>query len=59
MRDHQLAVLPHRPVAMLKRTQNETSGEDYVDAVRTLFDLPAPAIDETPLEPLEDDIEKP
>jgi glutamyl-tRNA reductase len=47
--------LLHRPVAMLKRTQNETSGEDYVDAVRTLFDLPAPAIDETPLEPLDDD----
>jgi len=51
--------LLHRPVALLKRTQNETSGEDYVDAVRALFDLPAPAADETPIEPLDDQNEKP
>ncbi|TLM62813.1 MAG: glutamyl-tRNA reductase [Deltaproteobacteria bacterium] len=47
--------LLHRPIALLKRTQNETGGEDYVDTVRELFDLPAPAVDETPLEPLDDD----
>jgi len=44
----------HRPIAVLKRTQNESSGEDYVDAVRQLFDLPAPAIDDTPLTPIDD-----
>jgi len=38
----------HRPIAVLKRTQNETSGENYIDAVRELFDLPAPAVDDTP-----------
>ncbi len=46
--------LLHRPIAVLKRTQNETSGEDYVDAVRELFDLPAPAVEELPLAPLDD-----
>ena len=51
--------LLHRPVALLKRTQNETRGEDYVDTVRTLFDLPVPAVDEEPLEPLDDQNEKP
>ena len=44
----------HRPIAVLKRTQNENCGEDYVDAVRQLFDLPAPAIDDTPLTPIDD-----
>jgi glutamyl-tRNA reductase len=51
--------LLHRPTALLKQAQNDTSGEDYVDAVRTLFDLPAPTVDEAPLEPLEDPNEKP
>lgn len=46
--------LLHRPIAILKRTQNETSGEDYVDAVRELFDLPAPTVDDAPLAPLDD-----
>jgi glutamyl-tRNA reductase len=45
----------HRPTAVLKQTQTETRGEDYVDAVRVLFDLPAPGVDEAPLEPLDDD----
>jgi len=45
----------HRPIAVLKQTQTDTSGEDYVDAVRVLFDLPAPGVDEAPLEPLDDD----
>ena len=45
----------HRPTAVLKQTQNDSSGEDYVDAVRVLFDLPAPSADETPLEPIDDD----
>lgn len=41
----------HTPTATLKRTQDNTSGEDYVDAVRVLFDLPTPAAEEeiTPL----------
>jgi glutamyl-tRNA reductase len=47
----------HRPTMLLKQTQNETRGEDYVDAVRALFDLPAPRVDETPLAPLDDDTE--
>jgi glutamyl-tRNA reductase len=44
----------HRPIAVLKRTQHDTSGEDYVDAVRELFDLPAPTAEDTPLEPIDD-----
>jgi glutamyl-tRNA reductase len=44
----------HRPTMVLKRTQNDSSGEDYVDAVRELFDLPAPAVDASPLEPIDD-----
>jgi glutamyl-tRNA reductase len=44
----------HRPIMVLKRTQNDTSGEDYVDAVRELFDLPAPDVDATPLVPIDD-----
>ena len=47
--------LLHRPTALLKRTQNDASGENYVDAVRELFDLPAPAADAAPLAPLDDD----
>jgi len=44
----------HQPTAVLKRTQNDTSGEDYVDAVRALFDLPAPADDDNEIKPLDD-----
>lgn len=44
----------HQPTSILKRTQNDTSGEDYVDAVRTLFDLPAPADDDKEIKPLDD-----
>ncbi len=46
----------HTPTAVLKRTQNDNSGEDYVDAVRVLFDLPVPvAADEiTPLDESDD-----
>ncbi len=44
----------HQPTAVLKRTQNDTSGEDYVDAVRTLFDLPAPAGDDKEFKPLDE-----
>jgi len=47
----------HRPIALLKRTQSNTSGEDYVDAVRMLFDLPAPTNKDTPLEPIDDDLD--
>jgi glutamyl-tRNA reductase len=47
----------HQPTAILKRTQNDSSGEDYVDAVRALFDLPAPANDDKEIKPL-DDMEK-
>ena len=48
----------HRPISLLKRTQNDTCGEDYVDAVRELFDLPAPSVDEAPLAPIDDDSER-
>ncbi len=44
----------HQPTALLKRTQNETSGEDYVDAVRTLFDLPALVNDDKEIKPLDE-----
>ncbi len=44
----------HQPTAILKNTQNESSGEDYVDAVRVLFDLPAPAGDDKEIKPLDD-----
>jgi len=32
----------HQPITVLKRTQNDDSGENYVDAVRALFDLAPP-----------------
>jgi len=44
----------HQPTTLLKRTQNDTSGEDYVDAVRALFALPAPADDDQEIKPLDD-----
>jgi glutamyl-tRNA reductase len=44
----------HQPTSLLKRTQDDTSGEDYVDAVRALFDLPAPANDDKEIKPLDD-----
>lgn len=44
----------HKPTAILKNSQNDMSGEDYVDAVRTLFDLPAPPDDDQEIKPLDD-----
>ncbi len=44
----------HKPTAILKKRQNDMSGEDYVDAVRTLFDLPAPNTDDQEIKPLDD-----
>ena len=44
----------HKPTAILKNSQNDTSGEDYVDAVRTLFDLPAPSDDDQEIKSLDD-----
>jgi len=44
----------HQPTAVLKRSQNDSSGEDYVDAVRILFDLPTPAGDDKEIKPLDD-----
>ncbi|MGW8311777.1 MAG: glutamyl-tRNA reductase [Desulfuromonadales bacterium] len=44
----------HQPTAILKRTQNDSSAEDYIDAVRVLFDLPAPAGDDKEIKPLDD-----
>ena len=44
----------HKPTAILKNSQNDTSGEDYVDAVRMLFDLPAPSVDDQEIKPLDD-----
>ena len=43
----------HPPTSLLKQTQEETSGEDYVDAVRRLFDLPAPTGDDKEIKPLD------
>jgi glutamyl-tRNA reductase len=44
----------HKPTAVLKNSQNDMSGEDYVDAIRTLFDLPAPSDDDQEIKPLDD-----
>ena len=44
----------HKPTAILKNSQNDMSGEDYVDAIRTLFDLPAPSTDDQEIKPLDD-----
>jgi len=44
----------HQPTAILKNSQNNDGGEDYVDAIRTLFALPAPTDDDTEIKPLED-----
>ena len=44
----------HKPTAILKNSQNDMSGEDYVDAIRTLFDLPAPSDDDQEIKPLDD-----
>jgi len=43
----------HPPTSLLKQTQEDTSGEDYVDAVRRLFDLPAPTGDDKEIKPLD------
>jgi len=32
----------HQPTSILKDAQNREDGDSYIDAVRTLFDLPAP-----------------
>jgi glutamyl-tRNA reductase len=32
----------HQPITILKKSQNDAAGENYVDAVRALFDLEAP-----------------
>jgi glutamyl-tRNA reductase len=32
----------HQPITVLKQSQNDGAGENYVDAVRALFDLEAP-----------------
>jgi len=43
----------HRPIEILKKAQAESGSEDYVDAVRALFDLPAPTLDEDEIKPLD------
>jgi len=35
----------HQPTSILKDAQNRDDGNTYIDAVRTLFDLPTPAAD--------------
>jgi len=37
----------HQPTLILKDAQNREDGDRYIDAVRTLFDLPAPPADDT------------
>ena len=44
----------HTPTSVLKQAQIDGSGEDYVDAVRTLFDLPAPEHEDNEIKPLDD-----
>jgi len=44
----------HKPTAILKKSQTDMGGEDYVDAVRILFDLPAPNSDDQEIKPLDD-----
>ncbi|WP_298036178.1 glutamyl-tRNA reductase [uncultured Desulfuromonas sp.] len=48
----------HRPTTVLKQTQNDASGDSYVDAVRVLFDLEPPQPDGEE-KPLPDPSEKP
>lgn len=43
----------HRPIELLKNGQGDNRGEDYVDAVRALFELPEPDPDETEIKPLD------
>ena len=44
----------HQPTTALKQSQNDASGNDYVDAVRALFDLPAPSDDDKEIRSLDD-----
>lgn len=44
----------HKPTAILKNSQTDMGGEDYVEAVRTLFDLPAPNVDDQEIKTLDD-----
>jgi glutamyl-tRNA reductase len=32
----------HQPITVLKQSQNGGAGENYIDAVRVLFDIEAP-----------------
>lgn len=36
----------HNPTAVLKQSQGDAAGDTYVDAIRTLFDLPQPSGEE-------------
>jgi glutamyl-tRNA reductase len=44
----------HPPTACLKQSQGDDGGENYIDAVRALFDLPAPSGEEREIKPLDD-----
>ncbi len=37
----------HQPTSILKDAQNSEDGDAYIDAVRTLFDLPVPVADDS------------
>ncbi len=43
----------HKPIDLLKNGQGQNGGEDYVDAIRTLFDLPATQQDDHEIKPLD------
>jgi glutamyl-tRNA reductase len=43
----------HQPITTLKNSQNDASGDSYVDAVRALFDLTPPE-PEGEIKPLDD-----
>lgn len=42
----------HKPIELLKNGQEQNGGEDYIDAIRTLFDLPSPEPDDNEIKPL-------
>ncbi len=44
----------HQPIAVLKKNQDDRGGDDYVDALRALFDLPAPSAEDTEIKPLDE-----
>ncbi|HKL26158.1 MAG TPA: glutamyl-tRNA reductase, partial [Desulfuromonadales bacterium] len=49
----------HRPIETLKNGQGDNRGENYVDAVRVLFDLPEPDAGDSEIKPLDSASDEP